>query len=750
MRITPVQAGCVHLSRGPFNAIFGCPSEILKTILANKLAMPSCIVLPDTFHHNGVSLVAAEFPFYHFLFIQGALAKGRKFRIVGTREACDRVREMLRVTLLGPTDAEMKHWKVGKRVREMLRVDLDYLALKGADGHVLQIDEMVDFVAYDASGTALLMPDEDEPLYVRRLGGNRYSVLGQEDSSNVFETIEIPLDGPLAPPYAIPMSQTACLPSNFSVTLLGASNGFDPAHPTTCYLLWINGVGILWDCSPFAGEQLRARGVPKESIQAVILTHVHDDHCSFLEFLLDRRRPTVISTREIFECLLIKMGAIVGESPDQVREYMDFVEIHPGRPTRLYGATFNFVYGVHSIPAFGAEICAEDKEGKSHRVYFSGDTLHFKGLDQMREKGLLGAERVAELKGFLSKKWDLCVVDGGGEPIHMAVEDFAGSDLPICITHRSSWNGPLGPHTHVAEPGETIEIVPAEPVHPYHAQAIFEALQLFQIRDRTWIDVLLSRGRVRQVSPGQTVVQEGARGDTFYFVLTGTVDVSAHGRKVATLGRGDFFGEIAILQGTERTATVTAAGPCSLFELPGQLFMDFVGANDLRDVFARLWQDRQYIREVELFAGLDASATHRITLESESRSFKKDEKIVAEKDRSAARNIFIVKKGAVRLYERGKLLRDRRGKPLLVRQGGLFGKNLMVDSTRLHLYSAVADAGTDVLVLDRDRLRALESEMPLVRHRIRLTMDDPDLSPPAPSRRRPLSLVAPRDAGRAE
>ncbi len=101
MKISPLPQGCVHLSRGPFNAIFGCPSEILKRILAKQLAMPECVVLPDNFHHEGVSLVAVEFPFYHFIFMQGALGQGRKFRIIGSKKNCDRVREMLRVTQRG-------------------------------------------------------------------------------------------------------------------------------------------------------------------------------------------------------------------------------------------------------------------------------------------------------------------------------------------------------------------------------------------------------------------------------------------------------------------------------------------------------------------------------------------------------------------------------------------------------------------------------------------------------------------------
>ena len=167
MKVSPVSIGCVHLSHGEFNAVFGCPSESLKTILSNGLPMPECFVVPDTFHHQGTSLIAIEFPFYHFLFIQGGLQHGKKFRVIGSKDACDRVHEMLRVTLLGPTDAEMKRWKVNKRVREMLRTDLDYLALKNAGGRILNIDDMIDFVHYDDQGKALLCGEGDARRAVR-------------------------------------------------------------------------------------------------------------------------------------------------------------------------------------------------------------------------------------------------------------------------------------------------------------------------------------------------------------------------------------------------------------------------------------------------------------------------------------------------------------------------------------------------------------------------------------------------------
>ena len=57
---------------------------------------------------------------------------------------------------------------------------------------------------------------------------------------------------------------------------------------------------------------------------------------------------------------------------------------------------------------------------------------------------------------------------------------------------------------------------------------------------------------------GKVVVRQGEPGREFIVIVEGKATVSIDGQTVATLGPGDFFGEIALLDGGPRTATVTA------------------------------------------------------------------------------------------------------------------------------------------------------------------------------------------------
>ena len=60
---------------------------------------------------------------------------------------------------------------------------------------------------------------------------------------------------------------------------------------------------------------------------------------------------------------------------------------------------------------------------------------------------------------------------------------------------------------------------------------------------------------------GAKVTVEGDPGDAFYLIVDGGLDVSRGGSNIASLGAGDFVGEISLIDGRPRTATTTAVGP---------------------------------------------------------------------------------------------------------------------------------------------------------------------------------------------
>ena len=80
---------------------------------------------------------------------------------------------------------------------------------------------------------------------------------------------------------------------------------------------------------------------------------------------------------------------------------------------------------------------------------------------------------------------------------------------------------------------------------------------------------------IRAADPGERIVVEGSPGYFFLVLHEGTAAVTRGGEKIAELEPGDHFGEIAILGGGKRTATVTATTPCTLFVMFGTDFRLF-------------------------------------------------------------------------------------------------------------------------------------------------------------------------------
>jgi MFS family permease len=113
-------------------------------------------------------------------------------------------------------------------------------------------------------------------------------------------------------------------------------------------------------------------------------------------------------------------------------------------------------------------------------------------------------------------------------------------------------------------------IVPIEHLHLLRSTLMFAALGPAELeRLARTIDE-------ESVGPGSAVCVQGEPGDRFYFVERGTARVVRDGMDVATLGTGDFFGEIALLRDIPRTATVEAVSDLDLLVLERGPFLDAI------------------------------------------------------------------------------------------------------------------------------------------------------------------------------
>lgn len=75
---------------------------------------------------------------------------------------------------------------------------------------------------------------------------------------------------------------------------------------------------------------------------------------------------------------------------------------------------------------------------------------------------------------------------------------------------------------------------------------------------------------------GAVLVREDDPGDRFIVLVAGSARVERGGKPIAALGAGDFLGEIALVDGRPRTATVTATSPIEALEIRRDAFMDLM------------------------------------------------------------------------------------------------------------------------------------------------------------------------------
>ena len=102
-------------------------------------------------------------------------------------------------------------------------------------------------------------------------------------------------------------------------------------------------------------------------------------------------------------------------------------------------------------------------------------------------------------------------------------------------------------------------------------------LSLIFRRDIVQQDISRSEGVARaHYEPGQAIFREGDLGRSFYIILTGRVGIyrqrDGQETELASLGAGDYFGEMSLLQGVRRTATVRALTPVDLLAMSGADF----------------------------------------------------------------------------------------------------------------------------------------------------------------------------------
>jgi cAMP-dependent protein kinase regulator len=105
---------------------------------------------------------------------------------------------------------------------------------------------------------------------------------------------------------------------------------------------------------------------------------------------------------------------------------------------------------------------------------------------------------------------------------------------------------------------------------------LVRGISLFSELDDASLTRLADEFIERSFEPGQEIASEGLGGLNFFVVESGEASVTVHGNEVGTLGPGASFGEIALVDKSARSATVSAKTQMRCYALPIWSFRPFV------------------------------------------------------------------------------------------------------------------------------------------------------------------------------
>ena len=679
-----VQSNCVVVSTKRCGEIMiGCPPEIIKWFIGHGRPIPSIVVLPKHFFIENTLNIEPEFPIYGNFFRQG-----KKATIIGTNEQLRRVRVILRESFVGPRDTAE-----GWRERAFLRATT-------ADGRPLRVEDLARFLPFTTEGRSVKL----DGVTIKAFRAGRFEVI--EDGVLLGEVDTRAFTLPARP--ANLFKEKPLDPPTFGVSFVGTGSGFSPYRRTTSFVLWIGGKGILVDPLMDPWAELNRLGIDPVDVPSVLLTHCHADHdAGMIRAVLHEKRIRLITSRVVFQSFLRKARALVGTD---IRGYLDFVEMNPGDTLAIGNARVVISSAFHSVPTIRFEAFYSDERlGKDVSIAYSGDTcLDRRKIQAMHRQGIIHERRLDELLHF-GFRADLFIHEAGTEPIHTSAEEFRhfpeGVRKRLILVHTGGASEDLE-GLRVAQEGETIELVPSsrsllKRARLIAANSIFEDLSM---------DTLLHIAE-RSVSipfrKGQDIISQGEEGDRFYVVSLGKVQVIVDDSIRAILGKGDYFGEISLISGKRRNATVRAISDGSAIALDRQAFLEFVREQPfVHKRLKNVLKIRPIVSQLTFLQGLSPNQLARFSIRFTKSKHPMGDRVVEQDKKGDA--FFVLASGKATV-----LVTDRHGRERIVAKleaGDVFGEiALLRDIPRTATVQIISDSAELLRIKEKDFRTLMES-----------------------------------------
>jgi CRP-like cAMP-binding protein len=186
--------------------------------------------------------------------------------------------------------------------------------------------------------------------------------------------------------------------------------------------------------------------------------------------------------------------------------------------------------------------------------------------------------------------------------------------------------------------------------HLEHA-ALLRRMPLFATLDDVELDLMLTQLQSKNYAPGQIIMRQGEPGEKFFIVKRGHIEVEQQDENgvvdtIAQLDRGDYLGELALLNDAPRSATCRATVPTELLSLSRKDFENLVRDRfDLHDKLDETIRRTTLLRRIPIFTELDSQQLQLIVNQLREETFEAGQAIIQQGDIGDA--FFIIESGHV-------------------------------------------------------------------------------------------------------
>jgi len=586
--------------------LFGGFAGYHQNIIEENLPWPQVLVHGGMNSYEDRILNPFDFIFLCSLFKGGGFDLGdmtvkKKIALVGTAPELDRTLKVINLTFQGPDKNFFKNAAVEARWRDQYLKEKKYFSLKNKKGKPIHLDQML---SYHELGSAL--PNRWSVERTR----NMFFIIRDLETGDCQELDISPSENEtIKPVWEIPPYYggfPAALA--FSLQVLGYGSPFQSKGPTTCMVLRLNGLAVLVDCCPFWDLLAVKTGVSIAEIDALILTHCHEDHMGGLLKLIRRgRKIRIYTTKDIFQMMLDILSWQLDVSTDVVKQYFEFHPVVIEKWTTISGIDFFFQYTSHPIPCIAVKARRKNSSGLPAEIQITSDTVGMTCAQNMLAGGVISDHRYSQIMNVF--EGDVTIADGGEAGLHPALQDFMGHDVRATfLGHRQNeaTNVPL--HLSFVEP---YHLFPFEnlSIASIISRAIDSFLKPFPNIDAgRWAQILREAAIYRPIATGQLILQERMEESEFLFIIGfGLFSVITNNQEVAVLHSGNFFGENVFVSGKKkRTAHVKALTYGIVVGLNADVVNEFLNDNpDVKNRFYHLAEARELLSRTLLFGQLD-------------------------------------------------------------------------------------------------------------------------------------------------